>query len=52
MEKTERVARDIATARSGSKVLGFGAVDVRDAKGMEGAARRCVEELGSIDFVM
>ena len=29
VEKTERVAREIATARTGAKVLGIGGVDVR-----------------------
>ena len=52
MEKTERMAKDIATARVGARVVGYGGVDVRDAKVMEVAARRCVEELGGIEFVM
>jgi peroxisomal 2,4-dienoyl-CoA reductase len=52
VEKTERMAADIATARSGSKVLGIGAVDVRSPETLQAAADRCVKELGSIDFVM
>jgi 2,4-dienoyl-CoA reductase [(3E)-enoyl-CoA-producing], peroxisomal len=50
-EKTESMARDIASARKGAKVLGL-SVDVRDAPAMEQAAERCVQELGSIDFAM
>lgn len=52
VEKTERVAKDLATARVGAKVLGYGAVDVRDVKSLEAAVSRCVAELGGIDFVM
>lgn len=52
VEKTEHMAADIATARTGAKVLGLGAVDVRSVKSLEAAAERCVKELGSIDFVM
>ena len=52
IEKTERVAEDIATARPGSKVLGFGAVDVRSFDSLKDAVDRCVKELGGIDFVM
>ena len=52
VEKTESMAQDIATARKGAKVLGLGGVDVRDAKAMEQAAEKCVQELGSIDFAM
>jgi hypothetical protein len=46
------MAKDIATARKGAKVLGLGAVDVRDAQSLQDAADRCVKELGSIDFCM
>ncbi|KAJ9665803.1 peroxisomal 2 4-dienoyl-CoA reductase sps19 [Coniosporium apollinis] len=52
VEKTERMAQDIATARKGARVLGLGAVDVRDAGAMGKAAERCVQELGGIDFVI
>jgi 2,4-dienoyl-CoA reductase [(3E)-enoyl-CoA-producing], peroxisomal len=46
------MAKDIATARPGAKVLGIGAVDVRNMKNLEAAVERTVKELGSIDFVM
>jgi len=46
------MARDIESSRQGSKVLGIGSVDVRSIESLEGAVRRCVEELGGIDFVM
>ena len=52
VEKTERMAADIATARPGSKVLGFGAVDVRSIESLNEAATKCAKELGGIDFVM
>lgn len=50
-EKTENMAKDIETARKGSKVLGL-SVDVRSIESLEAAAERCVKELGSIDFVI
>lgn len=46
------MARDLATARTGAKVLGIGAVDVRKMDSLEQAVKRCREELGGIDFVM
>ncbi|KAJ1331519.1 2,4-dienoyl-CoA reductase [(3E)-enoyl-CoA-producing] [Microdochium nivale] len=52
VEKTERVAADIATARPGAKVIGIGGCDVRDPQALVNAAKRCAEELGSIDFVI
>ncbi|KAK5151000.1 peroxisomal 2,4-dienoyl-CoA reductase-like protein SPS19 [Cryomyces antarcticus] len=52
VEKTERLAKDIATARIGAKVIGLGAVDVRDPTSLNGAAARCAKELGSLDFVI
>ncbi|KAH8724228.1 peroxisomal 2,4-dienoyl-CoA reductase-like protein SPS19 [Phaeosphaeriaceae sp. PMI808] len=52
VEKTENMAKDIATARKGAKVLGLGAVDVRRPELLQQAADRCVKELGSIDFVI
>ncbi|EMD92759.1 hypothetical protein COCC4DRAFT_32455 [Bipolaris maydis ATCC 48331] len=52
VEKTEAMARDIATARPGAKVLGIGAVDVRKPELLQQAADRCAKELGSIDFVI
>lgn len=52
VEKTEKKAKDIATARQGAKVLGFGSVDVRSIESLQSAVERCVRELGGIDFVM
>lgn len=52
VEKTERMAKNIETARKGSKVIGIGAVDVRRIEDLEAAVQRCVKELGGIDFVM
>lgn len=51
-EKTERIAKDIATARPGAKVIGIGSVDVRDIDTLQKAADMCVEQLGRIDFCM
>ena len=50
--KTERMAKEIATARKGSKVLGFGSIDVRAVESLQDAVEKCVKELGGIDFVM
>ena len=52
VEKTERVAKDIATARPGSKVIGIGGVDVRNLDDLQKSIDRCVNELGGIDFLM
>lgn len=52
VEKTESVARSIATARSGAKVIGIGGVDVRKLEHLEASVERCVRELGGIDFVI
>jgi peroxisomal 2,4-dienoyl-CoA reductase len=52
VEKTENMAKDIATARKGAKVIGIGAVDVRKPELLQQAADRCAKELGSIDFVI
>ena len=52
VEKTDAVAKDIATARSGAKVLGIGSVDVRSVDSLQQAVDRCVKELGAIDFLM
>jgi peroxisomal 2,4-dienoyl-CoA reductase len=52
VEKTEKMARSIATARKGSKVIGIGAVDVRKVEALEAAVKTCVKELGAIDYVM
>ncbi|OOF92707.1 hypothetical protein ASPCADRAFT_209959 [Aspergillus carbonarius ITEM 5010] len=52
VEKTEKAAQDIATARPSSKVIGIGAVDVRKLESLQDAVDRCVRELGGIDFVI
>lgn len=33
VEKTERIAKEIASVRQGAKVIGIGAVDVRSVRG-------------------
>ncbi|KAI9885174.1 MAG: hypothetical protein M1823_003013 [Watsoniomyces obsoletus] len=52
VEKTERMAADIALARPGAKVLGIGNVDVRSLASLQDAVERCVKELGGIDFLI
>jgi peroxisomal 2,4-dienoyl-CoA reductase len=52
VEKTEKMAQSIATARKGAKVIGIGATDVRKIESLEKAVERCVKELGGIDYVM
>jgi peroxisomal 2,4-dienoyl-CoA reductase len=52
VSKTESMAKSIATARTGAKVIGIGAVDVRKIEDLEKAVETCVKELGGIDFVM
>ena len=52
VEKTERMAKDIATARKGAKVIGLGLVDVRNIESMQASVSKCVKELGGLDFVM
>ncbi|KAJ5317649.1 hypothetical protein PENANT_c004G10476 [Penicillium antarcticum] len=52
VEKTERVAKDIATSRPGAKVIGIGSVDVRKLDDLQKAVERCVQDLGAIDFVI
>merc|ERR1712000_630547 len=52
VEKTEKAAEDIATARPGAKVIGIGGCDVRKPEALQAAADRCVKELGGIDFVI
>lgn len=52
VEKTERMANSMAESRPGARVLGYGAVDVRDYDNLKDAVERCVKELGGIDFVM
>jgi peroxisomal 2,4-dienoyl-CoA reductase len=52
VEKTESMAKSIATARKGAKVIGIGGADVRNIESLEKAVERCVKELGGIDYVM
>ncbi|GKT63607.1 sporulation protein SPS19 [Colletotrichum tofieldiae] len=52
VEKTEAMAKDLATARPGAKVIGIGGCDVRNPQSLQDAADRCARELGSIDFVI
>lgn len=52
VEKTQKVAQDLATAREGAKVLGLGSVDVRSIQSLQAAVDTCINELGGIDFVM
>jgi hypothetical protein len=52
VEKTEEMAKDLCTAREGSKVIGIGAVDVRNVNMLQKAVDQCVNELGGIDFLM
>ncbi|KAK3045772.1 peroxisomal 2 4-dienoyl-CoA reductase sps19 [Extremus antarcticus] len=51
-EKAKAKADDIATVRSGAKVLGIGNVDVRSSANLQSAVEQCVRELGRIDFVI
>jgi peroxisomal 2,4-dienoyl-CoA reductase len=51
-EKTETVAKDIETARPGSKVLGIGNVDVRSVESLQKSVDECVRVFGGIDFLM
>ncbi|OAL37981.1 hypothetical protein AYO20_02814 [Fonsecaea nubica] len=52
VEKTVSVAKDLETARGGSKVLGIGGVDVRDVQSLGKAVDECVKVLGGIDFLI
>lgn len=52
VEKTTAMAKDLETARPGSKVLGLGGVDVRSIESLTAAVEKTVKELGQIDFVM
>lgn len=51
-KKAIEMAKDITTARPGSKVIGLGNVDVRSAESVQQAVDTCVAELGGIDFLM
>ena len=50
--KTEAMAKSIATARKGAKVVGIGSIDVRSMESLQKAVDHCVSELGGIDYVM
>ncbi|KAM5355744.1 hypothetical protein ACJ41O_002390 [Fusarium nematophilum] len=52
VEKTEAVAKDIATVRPGARVIGIGGCDVRKVESLQAAADRCAKELGAIDLVI
>ncbi|EME84160.1 uncharacterized protein MYCFIDRAFT_163004 [Pseudocercospora fijiensis CIRAD86] len=52
VEKTESMAKDLMTARRGSRVIGQGNVDVRNAVALKEAADRCAKELGGIDYAI
>ncbi|KAI9845710.1 MAG: hypothetical protein M1837_004543 [Sclerophora amabilis] len=52
VEKTERMAQDIATARKGARVIGIGSVDVRKVESLQDSVETCVKELGAIDYVI
>ncbi|GIZ45240.1 hypothetical protein CKM354_000841800 [Cercospora kikuchii] len=52
VEKTESMAKDLESARPGSRVIGQGNVDVRNAVALKEAADRCAKELGGIDFAI
>lgn len=52
VEKTEKMAKSIATARKGAKVIGIGDIDVRKIESLERAVETTIKELGAIDFVM
>lgn len=52
VDKTVNAAKDIATCRSGAKVIGIGGVDVRDPAAVAKAVERCVAELGAVDYLM
>lgn len=51
-EKAEQAAKEVQQLRSGSKVIGFGDIDVRDVNSIAKAVEQTVQELGRIDFVI
>lgn len=51
-EKTEKAAAEIQALRPGAKVIGIGKVDVREVEQLAAAAKKTVDELGKIDFVI
>lgn len=52
VEKTTRMAADIATARAGARVIGLAPVDVRDSAALDKAAADCASRLGGLDFAI
>lgn len=52
VEKTEAAAKEMAQLRPGAKVLGIGAIDVRDVHSIAKAVETTVNELGRIDYVI
>ncbi|KAK6876208.1 Peroxisomal 2,4-dienoyl-CoA reductase SPS19 [(3E)-enoyl-CoA-producing] [Candida tropicalis] len=52
VEKTESAAKEIASLRSGAKVLGVGGIDVRKIDSLKSAVDKTVAELGRIDYVI
>jgi peroxisomal 2,4-dienoyl-CoA reductase len=46
------VAKSIATAREGAKVIGIGGIDVRKIESLESAVETTIKELGAIDYVV
>ncbi|KIN03500.1 hypothetical protein OIDMADRAFT_117384 [Oidiodendron maius Zn] len=51
-EKMKRIAISLDRACKGARVIGIGAVDFSDLKNSERAVERCVNELGTINYVM
>lgn len=51
-EKTQKAAAEIASLRSGAKVLGLGGIDVRDFKQLESAVATTLQEFGRIDITI
>lgn len=52
VEKTEKMATSLMTARPGSTVIGIGLVDVRKPEDLVRAVEVCVKGLGGIDYCM
>ena len=51
-DKTEIAAKEIASLRTNSKVIGIGNIDVRKIDNLKQAVDKTVKELGRIDFVI
>lgn len=52
VEKTQKVAKEIQILQKGAKVLGIGAVDVRNVESLSKAVEKTVNEFGKIDYVI